>query len=362
MNCPKCNAPIPPNALFCGECGTPIAQAPEQPAPAVPEQPAPVMPEQPAPAVPEQPAPVMPEQPAPAVPEQPAPYMPEQPAPYTPEPQPAPQPQAPAPEYAPPQNPQYAQYQQPVQYPQNQQPPQYAQYQQPVQYPQNQQPPQYAQYQQPIPYGGSQPQYGGQPPKGSKTPLIIVIIILALLVIGGGVTTAILLINSNNSNNDESSTEPSIIESSAPISEPTTYIEESTEASFVGNNHKVINDNGVEVANDPAIDTTDVSAETKINKALNNAGDDTIRKIVFGSTLVVNTYVRGNTLVYQYTYVKEMTEKQKSEIDIGVKDIPENSVQTLENLRNETGVDDLVIVYVYIDADGKTVYANSVVK
>ena len=185
---------------------------------------------------------------------------------------------------------------------------------------------------------------------------------MALLVIGGGVTTAILLINSNNSNNDESSTEPSIIESSAPISEPTTYIEESTEASFVGNNHKVINDNGVEVANDPAIDTTDVSAETKINKALNNAGDDTIRKIVFGSTLVVNTYVRGNTLVYQYTYVKEMTEKQKSEIDIGVKDIPENSVQTLENLRNETGVDDLVIVYVYIDADGKTVYANSVVK
>ena len=139
MNCPKCNNPISPNAKFCDACGTPIAQASEQPAPVVPEQPAPVVPEQPAPVVSEQPAPVVPE------------------------PQPEVQPQVPAPEYAPPQSAQNfdAQYQQ---------------YQQTPQYPQYSQYPQYPQYQQ-APYGVAVK-------KKSKAPFIVIPIVSVLVIAG----------------------------------------------------------------------------------------------------------------------------------------------------------------------------------
>lgn len=327
MNCPKCNAPIPPNALFCGECGTPVAQTPEQPAPVMPEQPAPVMPEQP------------------------APYMPEQPAPYTPEPQPAPQPQVSAPEYAAPQNTRdfKAQYQQ---------------------------------YQQPSPYGSSQPQYGGQPPKGgSKTPLIIVIIVLAVLLIGGGVFLTIFLLNNNNGDNNnggnssdlsslvvslpsmfssddiessndiESSREiessrdiesSSYIESSRDI-ESSSYIESSRdiESSSYIESSRDIESGGITFTMDEIVELMKPSAESASNDNMN-----------------VEVYAEGDdTLVFEYTYKDDIEDSKKSlyketlekEMD---KDTVADTMESSKEMIATASGRDIKIKMIYLTNDG----------
>lgn len=211
---------------------------------------------------------------------------------------------------------------------------------------------QYQQYQQPSPYGNSQFQYGGQPPQKSRTPLIIVIIVLAVLLIGGGITAAILIFNANkgndNSNNESSAASVTIQDSGTEIESSD---DESSAISVIiphGRN-EVVNSDGLKLYEDPDIDSLDTVSEEKIASEIERSR---ISQEVELGVMNIYIYAQGNALVYEYRYTEPISSSEKEDMRGNAEELPSKSADTLANLRTQTGVDNMVMVYAYIDADG----------
>ena len=340
MNCPNCNNPLAPHQKFCDLCGTPVEQESVNAAPAFQEEFAPQ-------------EPTLPDTPS---------YGDD----FVQQPQP-PQPEAPV--YT--QQPVYAQPPQDQYQPQN-----YAQQQ-----PQNPYQP---------PYNNVQ-QYGAQPPKKSNTPLIIVIIVLAVLLVGGGIFTAVMLLNKDKGDDKKggetsqsaavesgsSSSAQSSLSSDTSSSPSSSFgwddssssrsrssysrddsSSSSSRSSVPSGSHKVYGKSGSLLADDPAIDASDFSAESKIHSFVDeNPGlADSVESGAAGMA-TADVYASGNALVYEVRMNMELDDSMR----IAMKSALQSTEDTLKSslkssmaqMRSQIGVDNMVVVVAYCDSTGE---------
>ena len=114
----------------------------------------------------------------------------------------------------------------------------------------------------------------------------------------------------------------------------------------------IVNSDGIKLANDPAIDAGDFTAESKISSALKES--DMPDKIDLG-VVTVYTYAHGNALVYEYKYTSPISSTERAEVMSNVMDLQSKSTRTLSDLRTQTGVSYMVMVYAYVDSDGSLI-------
>ena len=252
---------------------------------------------------------------------------------------------------------------------------------------------QYQQYQQGSGMAGTRQGDGSLPPDKNKTPLIIAIVIAAVVLIGAGVFAAIWIFGGCDKKGDDSSSSSSSSQSTEADSSKTgddsstaggdssdssdffgsdTQSSQSSAWSFDSsdtdfssapvpkpeNSNVVVNHEGLELAEDSAIDSGNSVSESKITSALkaSNMND----KIELG-IMTVYIYAQGNALVYEYKYAEPISSTDRAEVMSNVKSLPSKSTQTLTTLRTQTGVSDMVMIYAYVDSDG-TLITSAVCK
>ena len=365
MNCPNCFKELEPNQKFCPYCGTKISEPEYAPA---------IEPEYDEVKTLAADFDELPEL---------EPAQPEEQSAWQPSAQPAEQPVQ---QYQPTEQPvqQYQPTEQPVQ--------QYRPTEQPVQQyqpdpisPKKDFSQQYQQYQQGSGMAGTRQGDGSLPPDKNKTPLIIAIVIAAVVLIGAGVFAAIWIFGGcDNKNGKDSSSSSSSSQSTEADSSKTdgdsstaggdssdffgsdTQSSQSSAWSFdssdtdyssavvpqPGNSNTVVNKAGLELAEDSAIDSDNSVSEAKITSALkaSNMND----KIELG-VMTIYIYAQGNALVYEYVYTSPISSADRAEVVSNVDNLPSKSTQTLTNLRTQTGVSDMVMVYAYVDSDGSLI-------
>ena len=379
MNCPNCFSPLRPNQKFCDVCGTKI-EAPQMEVDKTVAADKVPTPREPQPAPWEQQT----AQPEP----QPAPWE-QQTA--QPEPQPAPweqqtaQPGMQEPAWQPPQQDAW-QPPQPAQDPWQQPKPDAA----PDNYSQ-----QYQQYRQPSGMPGTRQGDGSLPPqKNSNLPIIIVAIVLAVLIVGGGVVAAILIFgNKGNDHKNDSSVAASVVQSSEEESsnkwdlslpDSSTSGQESshiiqfsrTESSRIessriessrtepgssssgtvsGDSHTIVDKNGLVIAEDDLIQSDDIAAQQQLDNYIKASGTETT---ITSNSMTGEIFAKGNAIVYEFTYTVALTDEQEELLAERVAEMEDYSAGLVTQIREESGVDNAIIVYAYVSVDGRLLYNN----
>ncbi|MBQ1839107.1 MAG: DUF4854 domain-containing protein, partial [Ruminococcus sp.] len=374
MNCPNCFSPLRPNQKFCDVCGTKI-EAPQMEVDKTVAADKVPTPREPQPAPWEQQT-VQPEP-------QPAPWE-QQTA--QPEPQPAPweqqtaQPGMQEPAWQPPQQDAW-QPPQPAQDPWQQPKPDAA----PDNYSQ-----QYQQYRQPSGMPGTRQGDGSLPPqKNSNLPIIIVAIVLAVLIVGGGVVAAILIFgNKGNDHKNDSSVAASVVQSSEEESsnkwdlslpDSSTSGQESshiiqfsrTESSRIessriessrtepgssssgtvsGDSHTIVDKNGLVIAEDDLIQSDDIAAQQQLDNYIKASGTETT---ITSNSMTGEIFAKGNAIVYEFTYTVALTDEQEELLAERVAEMEDYSAGLVTQIREESGVDNAIIVYAYVSVDGR---------
>ena len=388
MNCPNCFSPLRPNQKFCDVCGTKI-EAPHMEVDKTVAADKVPTPREPQPAPWEQQT-VQPE-PQPAPWEQQTAQPEPQPAPWEqqtaqPEPQPAPweqqtaQPGMQEPAWQPPQQDAW-QPPQPAQDPWQQPKPDAA----PDNYSQ-----QYQQYRQPSGMPGTRQGDGSLPPqKNSNLPIIIVAIVLAVLIVGGGVVAAILIFgNKGNDHKNDSSVAASVVQSSEEESsnkwdlslpDSSTSGQESshiiqfsrTESSRIessriessrtepgssssgtvsGDSHTIVDKNGLVIAEDDLIQSDDIAAQQQLDNYIKASGTETT---ITSNSMTGEIFAKGNAIVYEFTYTVALTDEQEELLAERVAEMEDYSAGLVTQIREESGVDNAIIVYAYVSVDGR---------
>ena len=202
------------------------------------------------------------------------------------------------------------------------------------------------------------PQNSYQPkPQKSKTPVIIAVIIAAVVLIGG----AIALIIALNSGGDgksggtspqmsvESSDFQSQIESSIPDS-TLPPITESRQSSIPSTNvHNLVDSDGNTVLEDDAIDTSDAAAQLKISEYLTKSNSEQIAKSMETDEYSIQIYCVGNVMVYEYDLKNDIDETEKALLKQKVNMLPTTQVTAVQTIKKESGIDNVVVAYVYMD-------------
>ena len=124
------------------------------------------------------------------------------------------------------------------------------------------------------------------------------------------------------------------------------------------NVHKLLGDNGAVLAEDSKIDINDAEAQAKIEDymAKNNAEDQEKLLSQEGVT-EAKIYAKGNTMVWQVKFLKDLTDEQKVTAKTTFGGI-EESFSDLSEARSETGVSNLCVVFVVELNDGSPVYTK----
>ena len=331
MNCPNCFSPLRPNQKFCDVCGTKIE------------------------------APHMEVDKTVAADKVPTPREP-QPAPWEqqtaqPEPQPAP-------------------WEQQTAQPEPQPAPWDSQ--------------QYQQYRQPSGMPGTRQGDGSLPPqKNSNLPIIIVAIVLAVLIVGGGVVAAILIFgNKGNDHKNDSSVAASVVQSSEEESsnkwdlslpDSSTSGQESshiiqfsrTESSRIessriessrtepgssssgtvsGDSHTIVDKNGLVIAEDDLIQSDDIAAQQQLDNYIKASGTETT---ITSNSMTGEIFAKGNAIVYEFTYTVALTDEQEELLAERVAEMEDYSAGLVTQIREESGVDNAIIVYAYVSVDGR---------
>ena len=287
---------------------------------------------------------------------------------------------------------QYGETQQPegMQYAETQQPaapqcqpteqPAMPQYQQPVQPASNPHDysQQYQQYQRGTGIQGTRSGDGSLPPEKKKTTIIVLIAVIAALVIAGAVVALVLIFGGKGGDGDNNtppeSSQTSVIEStlntestesvstepsSSSTQPPATTVEPSTEPTEsttspvpLGESNTVKNSNGVVLASDAAIDTTDSSTEAKIKSFLESQGveDSTNSLTTMKYYAVGNVYVQEEQLLEKSTDTERETYKSLMDLQFA------NADERLTTMRTASNVNNMVYVYVLLDSDDEIIY------
>ena len=202
------------------------------------------------------------------------------------------------------------------------------------------------------------PQNSYQPkPQKSKTPVIIAVIIAAVVLIGGGIALIIALNSGGDGKSGgtsiqtsvESSDFPSQIQSSISDSSLPPVTESSQSSISNTNVHNLVDSDGNTVLEDDAIDTSDAATQLKISQYLTNSNSEQIAKSMETDEYSIQIYSVGNVMVYEYDLKNDINETQRALIKQKVDQLPTTQKTALQTIKNESGIDNVVIAYVYMD-------------
>ncbi len=222
--------------------------------------------------------------------------------------------------------------------------------------------------------------------KKSKAPIIIAAV-AAVLLIGGGIVAAITIFGGNKSGGGSSSSNPSSISSSSSVissqASPQQSVESSQQSSrssgddqsslnsqtsqdsssqssdessqqpssqpssLPSGNHEIRNNSGEFIISDDRINTDDPEAEEKLYTYLEDTDTESTSEI-----LDFNYYVLGNTVVYEYRYLIDLTPEQINALKTSVANLISSSQNVVTGIRAGSGVSDAQIVYAYLNTSG----------
>ena len=219
----------------------------------------------------------------------------------------------------------------------------------------------------------------GMPPKkNNKLPLIIIAVSLAVLLIGVGVFLAMKFLDKGkDSEKQESSAVSSSVQtdsgdknsksdksqpddSKTEDSEPDDSKPESSKTTSQGS-HQIYSSSGVLLAENDAIDASDKDAQEKLQSYLDN--DSSLKEsieMVAGSNTEVSVYAKGNAVVCEINATEELGSARKAIIKSTTSVLSQPLNAMIGEMRSETGVDNLVGVYAYVDKTGELV-TNTVI-
>ena len=123
-------------------------------------------------------------------------------------------------------------------------------------------------------------------------------------------------------------------------------------ASCAGGSHSIKNADGVEIASDSSIHPNDSDAEQKINAMLQNNG-------LTGTNTGISYmqyYAKGNAAVQEEKLLSKASDQEKSTYRATMESQLNGAEAKLPSYRAASGVDDMVCVYVLLDADNSIIY------
>ena len=240
---------------------------------------------------------------------------------------------------------------------------------------------QYQQYQQNSNLPSTRSGDGSLPPEKKKTTMIVVIAVVAALVISGAVFAAILIFGNKDDDSGKSnslaasqasltdssslsqiessgfpgfdSSSSSSQSSSSQIDDSSSEVSQSSPQSVVsGDSNTIKNANGVELASDDAIDTSDSTAESKITSMLDTLG----LKEEKNSLSIMKYYAVGNTYVQEEQLLNKSTESQRVSYKALMESQLADGKTKLETLRSYSGADNMIFLYVLLDSDDEIIY------
>ncbi len=117
------------------------------------------------------------------------------------------------------------------------------------------------------------------------------------------------------------------------------------------NVHELKDKNGVVLYTDDAIDTSDTAAQKKLESYMSEKGLDAYQSSLGTDQIAMDIYAKGNVVVFRVDVKADVTDEQASALE----SVPLGSVSALDikAARAETGVDNMVIVYVFVSKNGK---------
>ena len=131
--------------------------------------------------------------------------------------------------------------------------------------------------------------------------------------------------------------------------------EDQTSRTDTGSATKLIDNNGLEIADDPAINVNDSTAEAIITKAIEEKGlssmTSTIVKNAGGRVSDASIFAKGNTFVFEMVLSDTISESDKNQIKPGLESTNFSSQLKFDELKDKTGLS-LAFVLAVIDSDG----------
>ena len=106
---------------------------------------------------------------------------------------------------------------------------------------------------------------------------------------------------------------------------------------------------GNTVLGDDAIDTSDAATQLKISQYLTSSNSEQIDKSMETDEYSIQIYSVGNVMVYEYDLKNDINETQRALIKQKVDQLPTTQKTALQTIKNESGIDNVVIAYVYMD-------------
>ena len=204
-----------------------------------------------------------------------------------------------------------------------------------------------------------------QKPQKSKTPIIIAVIIAAVVLIGGAIALIIALNSGGNKSggaDPQASVERSYIQSNTQNSIPDTSVTsniESSQSSIAKTNvHTLIDKDNNVVLEDDAIDTGDVTTQIKIEAYLKESNSDQIAKNQETDEYTCQIYCVGNVLIFEYDCKSDVSESARALLKQKADTFPVTQKQAVQNIKTESGIDNLVVAYVFMDPDQNVIAAS----
>ena len=131
--------------------------------------------------------------------------------------------------------------------------------------------------------------------------------------------------------------------------------DEKTSKTDTGSATKLVDEDGLEIADDPAINVNDSTAEAIITKAIEEKGlssmTSTIVKNAGGRVSDASIFAKGNTFVFEMVLSDTISESDKNQIKPGLESTNFSSQLKFDELKDKTGLS-LAFVLAVIDSDG----------
>ena len=122
------------------------------------------------------------------------------------------------------------------------------------------------------------------------------------------------------------------------------------------NIHELINNNGVSLITDDAINTNDTGAQEKIDEYLSDGNAEQIKPSFVNDQMSVDIFAKGNAIVMEFYITVELSDEQKAIVKENLP--PKMKSINVNDGRNETGVENLVVVYALFDRNNELIMSE----
>ena len=124
------------------------------------------------------------------------------------------------------------------------------------------------------------------------------------------------------------------------------------------NTHELKDDKGIVLYTVDAINTSDTASQAKIESYMKDKGVDALEKSLTTDQMEAKLFAKGNVMVFRIALKNDMTDEQASALETSTF----GSVKSIDikEGRSETGADAMVVVYAFLNKDGKVLKSEIV--